>query len=113
MRKGEAPEETFISPKTSVQVYIDEDDVGMFRLCKIESGAQRCSLPLVVSIGPVTEIVCEPLDSYDCFVVAYAKPDGTACARQGVYEDADEAVWWSEEVQEEPCCEMGLWALRN
>ena len=31
-------------------LYIDEDDVGMWRVCKIENGRQTCSVPQVISL---------------------------------------------------------------
>ncbi len=111
MLKGEEPQEVFIAPMTSVQVYIDEDDVIMLRVCKIENGRQTCSEPQVVSMGPATEVVCEKLPWMYRFAVAYLKSDGVAYARQAKYEGDN--MWWSEEVEENSCCLMEGWSHMN
>ena len=111
MLKGESPDEVFIAPMTSMQVYIDEDDVAMWRVCKIESGQQVCSVPQVLSMGPVTEVVCERLPRLYCFAVAYLKADGQVCARDAKY--AGDVVWWSEEVHEESCYAGREWRYMN
>ena len=57
MYKGESPEVIVLTPKTSMQVYIDQDDVAMCKLCTIENGVPVCQKPVVISMGPVTQIV--------------------------------------------------------
>lgn len=111
MRKGEPIEEVFISPAISVQVCIDEDDVGMWRMRKIEDGAQFYSDFQVASMGPVNEIVCERIPGSNRFVVAYIKADGIAYAKQGKF--AGDVVYWSAEVTGEPCFEHDAWLLGN
>ena len=111
MLKGESPEEVLIAPMTSMQVYVDEDDVAMWRVCKIESGKQVCSVPQVLSMGPVTEVVCKRLHRLYWFAVAYLKADGQACAREAKY--AGNVVWWGEEVNEKSCCASTEWRYMN
>ncbi len=102
MQKGENPQEVLIAPTASVQVYIDEDDVAMFRVSRIEDNQQMWSRPQVVSIGPVAEIVCDNVPEMLGFVVAYTKDDGIAYGRQGKYEG--DYVWWSDEIMVLPEC---------
>ncbi len=111
MLKGQEPSEVFIAPMTSVQMYIDEDNVAMWRICKIQNGQQTCSIPQVLSLGPVTEVVCERLPILYRFAVAYLTSDGLACAKQGKYTGGE--VWWSEEVKEETCDAVGEWRYMN
>ena len=111
MLKGEAPDEVFIAPMTSVQVYIDEDDVAMWRICKIANGRQLCSVPQVLSIGPVQEVVCECLPWLYRFVVAYRDRNGCAYAKQAKYQG--DTVWWSEEVPDESRLALAKWRYMN
>ena len=111
MLKGEKPDEVFIAPMTSVLVYIDEDDVAMWRICKIENGRQVCSIPQVLSMGPVIEVVCDRLPKLYWFIVGYLKSDGQALAKQGHYQG--NLVWWSEEVEAEPNFAMSQWRNMN
>ncbi len=109
MLKGEKPQEVFISQMTSIQVYIDEDDVGMWRVCKIENGRQTCSIPQVISLGPIKEIICHKLPGMYRFAVAYLKSAGIAYAKSGKY--SGDAVWWGDEVQE--CIAAEQWSHMN
>lgn len=111
MRKGEPADEVFIAPDISVHVYIDEDDVAMCCLFKIENGMQMVSQSLVLSMGPVIEVICEKLTEDYTFVVAYTRTNGISYAKQGVFSEQD--LLWSEEIQEEPTYEFDLWPLRN
>ncbi len=111
MLKGEVPDEVFIAPMTSAQVYIDEDDVAMWRICKIENGQQLYSEPQVLSLGPVQEVVCERLPWLYWFVVAYLGPTGRACAKQAKYQG--DIVWWSEEIQDESRFAKNEWRYMN
>lgn len=111
MLKGEVPDEVFIAPMTSVQVYIDEDDVAMWRICRIENGRQSCSVPQVLSIGPVREVVCERLPWLYCFAVAYRNCTGSAYAKQAKYQG--DIVWWGEEVPDESRFAVSKWRYMN
>jgi len=111
MLKGEEPDEVFIAPMTSIKVYIDEDDVAMWRACKIENGRQICSMPQVVSIGPITEIVCGRLPRLYWFVVGYCNVAGFARAKAGKYQGA--VVWWGEEVEAEQSLALSQWRYMN
>ena len=111
MRKGDSVEEVFITPETSVQLFIDEDGAALGRLCRIENGERVCDKPEVISMGPVMEIVSEKLPGFSRFVVAYIKDDGSAYVKKGEY--AEQKVWWASEMTEEECWMEELWALRN
>ena len=111
MRKGDSVEEVFITPETSMQVYIDEDGAALGRLCRIEDGEWICDTPEVISMGPVREIVSEKLPGFCRFVVAYLKDDGSAYVKKGEY--AQQKVQWAGEMTEEECWMEELWALRN
>ncbi len=111
MRKGESVEEVFITPETSIQVFIDEDDVAMWRLCEIKSGELVCGKPKVISLGPIMEILTEKLPGLSRFVVAYVKLNGTSYVKKGGY--SGQKVWWTEEMTEEECWANELWPLRN
>ncbi|MCP4646669.1 MAG: hypothetical protein GY852_02895 [bacterium] len=111
MRKGDSIEELFITPETSVQLFIDEDGAALGRLCRIENGERVCDNPEVISMGPVMEIVTEKLPGAYRFVVAYLKDDGSAYVKKGEY--AEEKVSWASEMTEEECWMEELWALRN
>ena len=110
MLKGEEPQEVFISQMTSMRVYIDEDDVGMWQICKIEDGKQVCSIPTILTMGPVTEIICHKLPGLYRFAVAYIKEDGIGYAKYAKYNG--DVVWWSEEVMEEGVA-IGQWSYMN
>lgn len=110
MLKGEQPDEVFIAPMTSVVVYIDEDNVGMWRVCQIENGMQKCSIPQVFSIGPVTEVVCEQLPGLYRFAIAYLKGNGRAYAKQGKF--MGDEMWWDDEIEEE-CVALDQWSHMN
>lgn len=111
MYKGQSPEVVMITPETSIQVYIDQDDVAMCKLCSTENGVQVSRKPVVISMGPVTQIVGEKLPGSGLIAVAYLKIDGTAYVRKGYY--TDDVIEWDKEMGEEEYWVADPWPLMN
>ncbi len=111
MYKGQSSEVVVITPETSMQVYIDQDDVAMCKLCSIENGVQVCRKPVVISMGPVTQIVGEKLTGSGRIAVAYLKIDGSAFVRKGYY--AGDMIEWEKEMGEEEYWVADPWPLMN
>ncbi|NQT74043.1 MAG: hypothetical protein HQ553_14965 [Chloroflexi bacterium] len=111
MYKGQSPEMIVITPETSMQVYIDQDDVAMCKLCSIENGVQVYQNSAVISMGPVTQIVGEKLTESGRIAVAYLKIDGAAYVRKGYY--AGDMIEWEKEIGEEEYWVADLCPLTN
>lgn len=111
MYKGQSPEVITINPETNIQVYIDQDDVAMCKLCSVENGVQVCRKPVVISMGPVTQIVGDKLPGTGRIAVAYLKIDGAAYVRKGYF--TDNTLEWEKEMGEEEYWVADPWPLMN
>ncbi len=111
MQKGQPPEEVMIDLTTIAQMYIDQDDVAMCKVYKIENGLRVFGKPVVISMGPVTQIVGSKLPGDGRLAVAYLKINGAAYVRKGLY--ANDHVCWEKEMGEEECWVAESWPLTN